>query len=104
MDNSTYIKIETLCAHYQVETILINELHEAGVIQLHTYESSPCIAADDMPQIEKVFRLYHDLELNTPAIQVVLNLLNKIEHQQKSIRQLKNKLNRFDDSMQDDEF
>jgi len=99
MDNIRYIKIETLCQHYQVETILLNQLKEAGVIEICTYESCPCIVEDDVPKLEKIFRLHQDLELNVSAIEVVLNLLHKIDSQQDDIRQLKNKLGRFESSL-----
>jgi len=92
MTNTSYIKIETICKHYEVEEHLIFEFSDAGILSVHKYEACDCIVVEDMVHFEKIIRLHKDLALNASAIDVVLNLTEKIDAQQIEIRELKQTL------------
>ncbi len=92
MAKQSFIKIKTICTHYQVETFFIDQLHEAGLIKIHIHEKSKCIHDKEVHQLDKIIRLHQDLSLTPEGIDVVLNLLDKINNQQQEIKQLKNEL------------
>jgi pyridoxine 5'-phosphate synthase PdxJ len=92
MSKQQYLKIETLCIHYEVDTVFIDQLHEAGVITIHLHEESKCIKGKQLKRLEKIIRLHRELNLNPEGIDVVLNLLKRIKKQQREINNLKNLL------------
>ncbi|KAA5534988.1 hypothetical protein F0919_10345 [Taibaiella lutea] len=86
------ISIEEYCRHHHTEITFINALKDNGLIQVIYAESSPCIDAEELEQLEKYTRLYNELELNIPGIEVVNVLLEKMETMQHRIQELEYKL------------
>jgi hypothetical protein len=92
MSTETYISIQTICTHYEVETTFLEGLWEHGLIEITTIEQSPCIHQNHIKGLESMIRLHDDLNLNFEGIDTVLNLLEKIEQLQDELKSVKNKL------------
>lgn len=95
MSTKQTISIEIICQHYEVESDLIQRLNELGLVEVEDVDNEPCVDAKHMNQIEKIMRLYHQLEINPEGIDVVLNLLKKIKHLEQSLVTVENQLDIF---------
>lgn len=89
MENQLY-KIKDICQSYKIETTFIHELHLHGLIEIQYIESQEYIREEQLPQVEKFYTWYHELELNIPALDVVEQLLIKINNLQETVKRLHN--------------
>lgn len=92
MKNLNYIPVETFCRHHQIELTFIHELEEHGLIEITTLEKQACVPEEQLPELEKILRLHHDLDLNFAGIDTVLQLLNRMGEMQKKLRYLEKRL------------
>lgn len=96
MNIENLILIDTLSKHYDVEVTFFANLDELGLIHITTIKTSRYIHNDEIQNLEKIIRMYHDLEINIPGIDVAFNLLNRIDILQKELQQTKNRLNLYE--------
>lgn len=86
------IFIDDYCKYHHTEITFIDALVDTGLIQIVYAETRRCIQSEHLEQLERYTRLYNDLELNVPGIEVVNVLLEKLETMQHRILELENKL------------
>ena len=67
-------------------------LNEMGLIQIQIIEETQYIHPDRIYEIEKIIRLYQELDINIEGIDVVMNLLKKIDDLQNELIAVKNRL------------
>ena len=96
MDNKSLITIENFCSYHKVEYSFLSNIKEAGLIEIHFIEENEIIPEDKIPELERIVRLYKELDINEEAVLVVLQLLEKIELLEKENQLLKKRLNRYD--------
>ena len=97
MSNENFIPIQQLCIHYKVEMTFFRNLHEYGLIEIVTIESSQCIHVDKAADIEKIIRMHEDLDINLAGIDTIFNLLEKIKALNAELISTNNKLKRYED-------
>jgi hypothetical protein len=91
------ISIEEYCRHHHTEITFVDALEDNGLIQIVYAETCRCIDSEQLEQLEKYTRLYNELELNIPGIEVVNVLLEKMETMQHRIRELEYKLHFYEE-------
>lgn len=96
MNTLNFIAITQLSTHYDVEVSFFSSLAEHGIIEIHHIENEQFIDPEKLEVVEKVLRLYNELQINLEGIDVVLNLLNKIEDLQSELILTKNKLRLYE--------
>ncbi|MCC7028942.1 MAG: hypothetical protein IT257_01465 [Chitinophagaceae bacterium] len=96
MNTEQYVSIEHLCVHYEVERTLFEHMTAYGLIDISLYDNEPAIALEHIADVEKIIRLYHDLEVNMEGIDVVLNLLKKISELQLKLSNAQNRLQLYE--------
>lgn len=92
MSKENFIPLHKLCELYQVEMSFFSNLSEVGLIQITTIEQSLYVDQDKINDIEKMIRIYHDLDLNIEGIDIVFNLLQKITDLENELITIKNRL------------
>ena len=97
MKTEALIPIKQFCSHYKIEYAFIESLRDFGLVEIITLEEVSYIPQERMPDLEKMVRLYLDLNLNVEGIDVVNHLLGKIARMQEEIRELKSKLEFYRD-------
>jgi chaperone modulatory protein CbpM len=97
MDKVELISIQEFCKHHEIEVTFIQSLRENKLIELTTIRDEPFINADQLYRLEKIVRLYYDLDINLEGIEVINDLLDRIETMQEEISNLRNKLRLFDE-------
>ncbi len=99
MAAKNYISIDTICTHYEVTSLFIENLQDAGLIKLVEYQQVKCLPHTSLHNFERIIRLHKELQLNSEGIDVVLNLLERIELQQEEIKKLRNHLRHLDSEL-----
>ena len=92
MNLDNLIPVATLCTHYNVEMPFFGQLNEMGLIQIQIIEETQYIHPDRIYEIEKIIRLYQELDINIEGIDVIMNLLKKIDDLQNELIAVKNRL------------
>jgi chaperone modulatory protein CbpM len=96
MNAKNFIPLSKLCTHFKVEMSFFNNLKNMGLIEIKTIEQSQYVHQNEIYSIEKMLRMYHELEVNIEGIDVVLNLLQKIEALQNELTSIKNRLRLYE--------
>lgn len=86
------IPANEFCANHQIEISFIASLQETGLIEITTIEETGYIRASQLQQLEKIIRLYHELDINLEGIDAITQLLQRINDMQDEITLLKNRL------------
>lgn len=95
-DRQNTIEITTLCRHYQVERTFFTHLHDIGLIETITIHNSLYVDEANIRQIDKIIRLYRELDINPEGIDVILNLLEKIDDLEQKLIATKNRLSLYE--------
>jgi hypothetical protein len=86
------ISIHKICETYQIPDSFFDELIAYDLLPVHQKETDLMIDENQLPHIEKLMRLYFDLNINMEGIDVIINLLNQIAKMQDEINVLKQRL------------
>lgn len=92
MNMEDFISLEQICTHYDVEVTFINKLGEYGLLEIKQISSVYYVHIDHISSVEKMIRMYRDLNVNIEGIDVAFNLLQKVEALQLELVALKNRL------------
>ncbi len=96
MQAENFIIVDEFCASHRLKLSFIQDLKDYGMIETVIVGQSVCISAEELPRLERIVRLYRELEINLEGIEVVDNLLHHIEEMQGEIIRLKKKLDFFE--------
>ena len=92
MVTQNLILIDKLCLHYKIEVSFFDALDDIGLIKIETFEQNKFIHQDKISDLEKMIRLYHELNVNMEGIDIVFNLIEKELKLREEINSLKNRL------------
>jgi chaperone modulatory protein CbpM len=96
MDTQELIVVELFCQEYHVETSLIWDLEEFGLIETIRKDNTHYLNKNQIVTIEKIIRLHTDLSINKEGIEIILDLLNKIEELHQHNKHLRNRLDLYE--------
>jgi hypothetical protein len=86
------IPVNEFCISHDIEISFISSLHENGLIDITTIDETVFIYPNQLPQLERISRLYYDLGINLEGIDTINHLLNRIDEMQHEIIVLRNRL------------
>lgn len=90
------ISTQTICLQYNIEISFVDELNKMGLIQIEIIEKNHFIHQDQIGDLEKIIRLYKELNVNLEGIDIVFNLLEKERALRKELMALKNRLKLYE--------
>jgi hypothetical protein len=96
MHKDYLIAVEEFCTSHGIEISLISSLQESGMVEITTIKETRFIDADQLQQLEKIIRLYNELDINIEGIETINYLLQKISSLQNEIIALNNKLQLYE--------
>ena len=96
MQSENLIAINDFCINHNIEISFISSLQQNGLIEITTIEETSFIDTDQLQQLEKIIRLYYDLEINIEGIETITHLLQQIKDQQDEIIALRNRLRLYE--------
>jgi chaperone modulatory protein CbpM len=97
METGNLISTEEFCINHQIEISFISSLQEFGLVEVTTVKEASYIDADQLQKLEKILRLYYDLDINIEGIEAITHILNRVNDMQDEIITLKNKLSIYED-------
>lgn len=80
------------CSYHQIDITLIGSFEEAGLVELVVVDEKSFIPETQLPQLERMVRLYHDLDINLPGIEAITHLLQRVHTMQQDMLELRNRL------------
>ncbi len=96
MPKEHLIPANEFCANHQIEISFIRTLFETGLIEVTTIKETEYIHESQLHDLERIVRLYFELDINLEGIETITYLLNRIIKMQDEIILLKNKLRIFE--------
>lgn len=90
------IEIDKFCANHNIEISFISSLQESGLIEIRTIRESRFIEPGQLNQLEKLVRLYYELDINLEGIETVNYLLERLSRMQDENISLRNRLRLYE--------
>ncbi len=92
MQTDEMILVNEFCIHHNIELTFINALKDSGLVELTLLEEKLCITQSQLPNLEKLLRLYYEMDINLEGIETITYLLTRMNNMQREIMQLRNRL------------
>jgi hypothetical protein len=96
MQTEYLVKVDEFCANHNIEVSFISSLQQNGLIEITTIKDSGFIDSDQLLQLEKIVRLYYELDINLEGIETINFLLQRISSMQSEIIGLRNRLRLYE--------
>jgi chaperone modulatory protein CbpM len=96
MQTEEMIAADEFCIHHNIELSFINALKESGLVTITVVEEKIFVAADQLSQLEKMVRLYHEMDINLEGIETITYLLQRMNEMQEQIATLNNRLSLYE--------
>jgi len=96
MQTEEMIVVNEFCIHHNIDISFIHSLQESGLIEItHTAEKL-YLHESQLPRLEKMLRLYYEMDINLEGIETITYLLNRMNEMQQQITQLNNRLSIYE--------
>jgi len=92
MQTDYLIAVDKFCANHNIEISFISSLQQNGLIEITTVKEEEYIDPDQLLLLEKIVRLYYELDINIEGIETINYLLQRIENMHNEIIRLRNQL------------
>ncbi len=96
MPDKEMIIVNEFCRHHNIELSFISSLKESGLIEVTSVEGKLCVYENQLPYLEKIVRLYYEMDINLEGIETITGLLNRMNDLQQQILQLRNRLSIYE--------
>ncbi len=96
MPTEDMIPANECCIHYQIDASFIDSLRNAGLIEIAVVEEQLFVPAAQLGQLEKMVRLYYEMDINLEGIETITYLLQRMNEMQQQITQLHNRLSIYE--------
>ena len=98
MQTDDLILVNEFCMHHQIEISFIQSLQQSGLIEVIQTEEKLCVPRDQLPELEKMMRLYYEMDINMEGIETISYLLHRMNQMQEQITQLNNRLQAYEEN------
>ncbi|MFM9911679.1 MAG: chaperone modulator CbpM [Chitinophagaceae bacterium] len=95
MQTEEMIPASEFCIHHHIELTFLYSLKESGLIEIVELQEKAFVPVRQLSDLEKLARLYYDMDINLEGIETISYLLKRIQDMQQQIIQLNNKLNSY---------
>jgi hypothetical protein len=96
MQTDYLIAVDKFCANHNIEISFISSLQQNGLIEITTIKEEEYIDPNQLLLLEKIVRLYYELDINLEGIETINYLLQRIETMHNEILNLRNKLRLYE--------
>ena len=96
MENRQLIPVADFCDHYHIEFSFVRSLHDYGLLEFTTVKEVHYLRAEDLSELEKMVRLYYELDINLEGIDAIRHILQRMDKLQEELNSLKNRLDFYD--------
>ena len=96
MPTTHLIAANEFCIYHNIEPSFIYSLQQSGLIEITVVEEKPFVDESELPQLERLVRLYREMDINLEGIETITYLLQRMNEMQRQIVQLTNRLSRYE--------
>ena len=96
MQTEDIIIVNEFCVHHNVELDFIYALNNSGLIEITVSEDRLYMPEAQLANLEKMVRLYYEMDINLEGIETITHLLNHMNEMQNEIATLKSRLNLYE--------
>ncbi len=96
MEANYLIGVDEFCANHNIEISFISSLQKSGLIDIITIKESGYINQSQLLLLEKIVRLYYELDINLEGIETINYLLQRINSMHEEIISLRNRLHFYE--------
>lgn len=96
MAREKYILVSHYCKNSNIEDAFIQRLHEFGLIAFEKKQDDLFIDEKDISEIEKLFRLHHDLGINFEGLDVIREMLKRIQRMEREVDILQKRIQLYE--------
>ncbi len=96
MSTTQLIAASEFCMYHQVELSFIQSLQQSGLLTVIVQEEKLYVEEEELPQLEKMVRLYHEMGINIEGIETITYLLERMNDMQRQIAELNRRLSRYE--------
>ena len=97
MQTDQLISTNVFCASHHIENSFIRILHDSGLISITIIEENSFVHVEQLEQLERIVRLYHEMDINVEGIETITYLLQSINDMKQEITVLKNRLRLYEE-------
>ena len=91
------IPANEFCTHHNIELSFIYALKESGLIEITNIEEKIFVPLSQLRHLEKLVRLYYEMDINLEGIETISHLLERMNDLQQQVVLLNNRLKMYDD-------
>lgn len=95
MEREKFISVKTFCERHGIQESFVHSMYEFELVRMDYVQEEALLPADELPLLEKMVRLHHELDINPEGIQAIHHLLGQVEELQQEVASLRRKLERF---------
>lgn len=92
MENNHLIPLHHICSQYEVEISFIHSLRDYGLMEVQSIQGCDYLHQDHISALEKMMRMYYDLDINFAGMDAICHLLSRIQTLEHEIMTLRNRL------------
>jgi chaperone modulatory protein CbpM len=96
MPTEEMIAADEFCMYHKIELSFIHSLKDSGLIEISMVEEKIFLPVSQLSHLEKMVRLYYEMDINLEGIETITHLLQRMNDMQQQIRQLSNRLSRYE--------
>ena len=96
MGLQNFITVTEFCASHGISHTLVVELKEYGLVEIIEERNTLYMPLEELPKVEKILRLYSDLDINLEGIEVITQLLERMDQMQEEMLRLRNRLRLYE--------
>ena len=97
MQTEEMIAASEFCIHHNIDPSFILSLRDSGLIEITMVEEKIFVPESQLPNLEKLVRLYYEMDINLEGIETITYLLQQMHTMQQQILRLNNRLSRYED-------
>lgn len=96
MPTTQLIAASEFCIYHNIELSFIESLQQSGLITVVVQEEKLFVEEEELPQLEKMVRLYHEMDINIEGIETITYLLQRMNDMQRQIADLNKRLGMYE--------
>jgi chaperone modulatory protein CbpM len=96
MEREDMIKASEFCIYHNIQLSFIHSLRDYGMIQAEVQEEEILVPVSEMACLEKIMRLYFELNINLEGIETITHMLERMKAMQDEIARLNNRLKAYE--------
>jgi len=96
MQTEEKILASEFCFHHHIDPSFLYSLKDSGLIEIYIVEEKVFVPESQLTQLEKMVRLYYDMDINLEGIETITYLLQRMNEMQQQIIQLNNRLSIYE--------